>query len=102
MADSYGIAGVRATSPDELRRELRAALKRRGPSLIEVPVGEMPDPWPTLIMRGCADGRKRPYPAPIRPLADSLPACGSFCKSGDQLDLRCASFETARFAASSG
>lgn len=50
MADSYGIAGVRATSPDALRRELKAALKRRGPSLIEVPVGEMPDPWPTLIM----------------------------------------------------
>ena len=50
MADSYGVAGVRATSPDELRRELAAALKRRGPSLIEVPVGEMPDPWPTLIM----------------------------------------------------
>ena len=50
MADSYGIAGVRATSPDELRRELAAALNRRGPSLIEVPVGEMPDPWPTLVM----------------------------------------------------
>ena len=50
MAESYGIAGVRATSPDELRRELAAALKRRGPSLIEVPVGEMPDPWPTLVM----------------------------------------------------
>jgi acetolactate synthase I/II/III large subunit len=50
MADSYGIAGVRAQSPEELRRELAAALKRRGPSLIEVPVGEMPDPWPTLIM----------------------------------------------------
>jgi acetolactate synthase-1/2/3 large subunit len=50
MADSYGIAGVRAMSPDALRRELAAALKRRGPSLIEVPVGEMPDPWPTLIM----------------------------------------------------
>ena len=50
MAESYGIAGVRATSPDELRRELAAALKRGGPSLIEVPVGEMPDPWPTLVM----------------------------------------------------
>jgi acetolactate synthase-1/2/3 large subunit len=50
MADSYGIAGVRTTSPGELRRELAAALKRRGPSLIEVAVGEMPDPWPTLIM----------------------------------------------------
>jgi acetolactate synthase-1/2/3 large subunit len=50
MADSFGIAGVSATSPEILRRELAAALKRRGPSLIEVPVGEMPDPWPTLIM----------------------------------------------------
>jgi acetolactate synthase-1/2/3 large subunit len=49
MADSYGIAGVRALSPAELRRELAAAIKRRGPTLIEVPVGEMPDPWPTLI-----------------------------------------------------
>ena len=43
-------AGVRAQSPEALRRELAAALKRRGPTLIEVPVGEMPDPWPTLIM----------------------------------------------------
>lgn len=50
MADSYGIAGVRAQSPEILRRELAAALKRRGPTLIEVPVGEMPDPWPTLVM----------------------------------------------------
>src|SRR5437764_14423387 len=50
MADSYGIAGVRAQSPDALRRELAAALKRRGPTLIEVPVGEMPDPWSTLMM----------------------------------------------------
>jgi acetolactate synthase-1/2/3 large subunit len=49
MAESFGIAGVRALSPAELRRELAAALKRRGPSLIEVPVGEMPDPWPILI-----------------------------------------------------
>ena len=36
MAESFGIAGVRATSPDALRRELAAALKRRGTSLIEV------------------------------------------------------------------
>jgi acetolactate synthase I/II/III large subunit len=50
MAESYGIAGVRAQNPEQLRRELAAALKRRGPSLIEVPVGEMPDPWPTLVM----------------------------------------------------
>lgn len=50
MADSYGIAGVKTTSPEGLRRELKAAFKRKGPSLIEVAVGEMPDPWSTLIM----------------------------------------------------
>ncbi|MFZ2006429.1 MAG: thiamine pyrophosphate-dependent enzyme [Stellaceae bacterium] len=50
MAESYGIAGVRTTTPDGLRKELNAAFKRRGPSLIEVAVGEMPDPWSTLIM----------------------------------------------------
>ena len=31
MADSYGIAGVRDDDPRRLRRELAAALKRRGP-----------------------------------------------------------------------
>jgi acetolactate synthase I/II/III large subunit len=50
MAESYGIAGVRTTTPEGLRKELNAAFKRKGPSLIEVAVGEMPDPWPTLIM----------------------------------------------------
>lgn len=50
MAESYGIAGVRTTTPDGLRQELNAAFKRKGPSLIEVAVGEMPDPWSTLIM----------------------------------------------------
>jgi len=50
MAESYGIAGVKTTTPEGLRRELAAAIKRRGPSLIEVAVGEMPDPWPTLVM----------------------------------------------------
>ena len=50
MAESYGIAGVRALSPDELRRELAAAIKRGGSTLIEVAVGEMPDPWKHLVL----------------------------------------------------
>jgi acetolactate synthase I/II/III large subunit len=49
MAESFGAAGVRTTSPDGLRRELAAALKRRGTTLIEVAVGEMPDPWRVLV-----------------------------------------------------
>jgi acetolactate synthase-1/2/3 large subunit len=49
LAESFGLAGVKTTSPAELRRELAAALKRRGTTLIEVAVGEMPDPWKVLV-----------------------------------------------------
>jgi acetolactate synthase I/II/III large subunit len=49
MAESYGVAGVRASGPESLQRELNAALKRRGATLIEVKVGEMPDPWPVIL-----------------------------------------------------
>ncbi len=49
MAESFGAAGVRTTTPDGLRHELAAALKRRGTTLIEVAVGEMPDPWKVLV-----------------------------------------------------
>ncbi|MFI5002406.1 MAG: thiamine pyrophosphate-dependent enzyme, partial [Reyranellales bacterium] len=45
MAEAFGVAGVRASSPATLQKEINAALKRRGSTLIEVPVGEMPDPW---------------------------------------------------------
>jgi acetolactate synthase I/II/III large subunit len=57
MAESFGLAGVRTTSPDGLRRELGAALKRRGTTLIEVAVGEMPDPWKVLIPPRVRGGR---------------------------------------------
>jgi len=50
MVESFGAAGVRTTTPDGLRRELAAALKRRGTTVIEVAVGEMPDPWKHLIL----------------------------------------------------
>jgi acetolactate synthase-1/2/3 large subunit len=50
MAESFGVAGVRTTTPDGLRRELAAAFKRRGTTLIEVAVGEMPDPWRHLVL----------------------------------------------------
>jgi acetolactate synthase I/II/III large subunit len=49
MAESFGLAGVKTTSPDGLRRELAAALKRRGTTVIEVALGEMPDPWKVLV-----------------------------------------------------
>jgi acetolactate synthase I/II/III large subunit len=57
LAESFGLAGVRVTTPEGLRRELAAALKRRGTSLIEVAVGEMPDPW-RILMTGRVRGTR--------------------------------------------
>ena len=42
LGEVFGLQGLRATEPDELRLALRAALAHNGPSLIEVPVGAMP------------------------------------------------------------
>ena len=51
FAESFGAAGERARHPGELRDALRRALARRdGPTLIEVPVGAFPTPWPFLHM----------------------------------------------------
>ncbi len=45
LADAFGVAGARATSPAQLEGLLREMLAGREPALIEVPVGEMPSPW---------------------------------------------------------
>lgn len=50
LADSFGMDGLRAHGPEELRGALRTALKADHPTLIEVPVGEMPSTW--SILRG--------------------------------------------------
>ena len=45
------ICGLRARSPEELRAALRRAFGRRdGPTLIDVPVGTFPSPWPFIFM----------------------------------------------------
>jgi acetolactate synthase-1/2/3 large subunit len=44
-AESFGAAGRRAHTPDELRLALRDSFARREPVLIEVPVAAMPSPW---------------------------------------------------------
>ena len=49
-AESFGAAGRRARSPDELRVALREAFARREPTLIEVPVGSLPSPWEFIHM----------------------------------------------------
>ena len=51
FAESFGAAGERARNPDELRAALRRAFARRdGPTLIDVPVGPFPSPWPLIFM----------------------------------------------------
>jgi acetolactate synthase I/II/III large subunit len=48
LADSFGMAGRQAHGPDELRTALHSAMKENHPTLIEVPVGEMPSSWGVL------------------------------------------------------
>lgn len=48
LAESFGASAWRAGTPDELRSALRQAFKEAGPSVIEVPVEAMPDPWKML------------------------------------------------------
>lgn len=49
LAESFGVDGRRADGPEGLRTHLREALAVDRPALIEVPVGEMPDPWNVLF-----------------------------------------------------
>ena len=58
LADSFGVRGLRATTPDELRSRLREAFSSDGPTVIEVPMGEVPSPWPYIVLprvRGVED-----------------------------------------------
>ncbi|MBI3705770.1 MAG: TPP-binding protein [Rhizobiales bacterium] len=50
FAESFGAAGRRARTPDELAVALRQSFAAREPTLIEVPVGPMPSPWEFIHM----------------------------------------------------
>ncbi len=50
FARSFGAHGVRAASPNELRVALADALTKDLPTVIHVPVGPMPTPWPFILM----------------------------------------------------
>ena len=43
LAESFGARGIRATTPGELREAIRQGFAEDGPTLVEIPVGEMPD-----------------------------------------------------------
>ncbi len=48
LARAFGVNGVRASGPDALEGALREALATNEPSLIEVPLGEVPSVWGVL------------------------------------------------------
>lgn len=52
LAESFGAMGLPATSPETLRAALRRAFDHKGPSVIEVRVGEMPNPWEFMLLPG--------------------------------------------------
>ena len=45
LGESFGMRARRATTPAALGKEIGDALAAGGPALIEVPVGQFPDPW---------------------------------------------------------
>lgn len=48
LAESFGLAAERVKSPAELGAAISRGLARGGPTLIDCPVGQLPDPW-TLV-----------------------------------------------------
>src|SRR3954469_12069978 len=50
LADSFGIGGHRVSNPEALRRALEGSLAANEPTIIEVPVGDMPSPWQFIDM----------------------------------------------------
>jgi acetolactate synthase I/II/III large subunit len=51
FTESFGAAAERVRTPEALRGALKRAFARRdGPTVIEVPVGPFPTPWPFLHM----------------------------------------------------
>jgi acetolactate synthase I/II/III large subunit len=50
LAESFGIAGHRITTPEALRGALEKSLASNGPAVVEVPCGDMPSPWQFIDM----------------------------------------------------
>ncbi|MBL6613379.1 MAG: hypothetical protein ISP45_05195 [Reyranella sp.] len=45
LGESFGIAAERVKSPEELSSAISRGIARGSPTLIDCPVGELPDPW---------------------------------------------------------
>ena len=58
LAEAFGAQGIRAKTPDEVRQAIRQGFATQGPTIIEVPVGEMPSPWSISFLPRIRPGRK--------------------------------------------
>jgi acetolactate synthase-1/2/3 large subunit len=56
LAKSFGMRAERVATPEALRPALKAAIKADAPALIEIPVGEFPDPWSFFFRRKVRGG----------------------------------------------
>ena len=50
LAASFGVQGLKAKTPDELRNCLKKSFASGKPTVIEVPVGDFPSPWEFILM----------------------------------------------------
>ena len=50
LAESFGARGLRARTPEDLRRSIRQSMTSSGPTVIEVPVGDFPSPWEFIML----------------------------------------------------
>jgi acetolactate synthase-1/2/3 large subunit len=51
LAEAFNVTGRRAHTPAELETHLAESIKANEPTLIEIPVEAMPDPWRALNLR---------------------------------------------------
>ena len=51
LAESFGVVGRRTETAEGLQTAIEESIKANEPTLIEIPVGQMPNPWTTLGLR---------------------------------------------------
>ena len=50
LAHAFGVAGARAETPQALQAELKRAIDANVPTVIEVPIGDVPSPWAYVML----------------------------------------------------
>lgn len=60
LAEAFGMLGLAAHSPDELRAAIEEGFAADVPTLIHAPVGEMPSPWGNVFMPRVRPAKRTP------------------------------------------